>query len=133
RTLLPGLFDLAGHPVFVDRLVGPCVQKTQGSRGKGRGRWSRVLGPVPPPGQVFGGTVLVFARRWGLLGRGIWLSTSYVPSGSVGPSGWGSQSPVIGYSLAGKAKECAHHLVGDSELSSGANGGRGDRWRWAAH
>lgn len=106
-------------------------RKAHGARG--RCRWSRVLGPVPPPGQVFGGNVLVFALRWGLHGRGKWLSTSYVPSGSVGPSGWGSQSPVIGYSLAGKAKECAHHLVGDSELSSGTNGGRGDRWRWADH
>lgn len=125
RTLLPGSFGLAVRPGFVDRPVGPYVRWTQGSRGKGRCRRPRVLGPVRPSGQVFGGSVLWFALRWGLHGRGKWFSTSYVPARSVGSFRGRSQVSVIGCSLGERPNNAHSTLSVTPNFFSGANGGRG--------
>src|SRR5699024_8859074 len=100
---------------------------------KGRCRRSRVLGPVQPSGQVFGGNVLRFALRQGLHGRGKWLSTPYVPIRSVGPFRGRSQASVIGCSLGERPNNAHTTLSVTPNFFLGQMVVVGDRWRRAGH
>ena len=109
RTSLPGLFGLAGRSVFAGRPGGPYVQKTQGSRGKVRCLWSRVLGPVRP-GRYFGGNVLGFALRWGSTVVGNGFQRRMFRVGRWVPSGGRSQASALGCSL-GERPNNAHIIL----------------------
>lgn len=130
---------------FVAWFVRPCrpfgvrgpawrTVRAKDTRLTGQGAVSLVEGAWSgATGQVFRWERAGVCAPVGLHGRGKWLSTSYVPGRSVGPFR-GEITGIRPRVLTGrKTKQCAHHLVGDSEPFLGQMVVGGDRWWRAGH